>query len=74
MAVASFVAEIETGMGEAVLKGLALLDQVSVYGVKENRIVVVVEAASLHAIEDIMKRIQAIGHVTGLYPVFSVDE
>jgi len=74
MNVTGLIVEFEPGMGEAVFQGLALLDSVTVYGVRDNKIVVVIEAESVHAIGGHLKEIEKIDYVTGLSPVYSVSE
>ncbi|HET6515202.1 MAG TPA: chaperone NapD [Thermodesulfovibrionales bacterium] len=71
MPVAGAVVDIQEGSSEAVLKSLALIDNVSVYGVKNNRIVAVIEDAGMPGMEETITRIYAIEHVIGIYPVYA---
>jgi len=75
MPIASAVVEIQEGLGEAVLGSLALMPEVSVYGVKENQIVVVMDGDSMGVIEQSIRKMQILEGVTGVYPVYSsIDE
>jgi nitrate reductase NapAB chaperone NapD len=75
MPIASAVVEIAEGLSEAVLGSLALIPEVSVYGVKENQIVVVMDGDSMGGIEESIRKIQLLEGVTGVYPVYSsIDE
>jgi nitrate reductase NapAB chaperone NapD len=71
MAVASMVLEISDGASDTVLASLGRLQQVSVYGIKEDRIVVVVEGDSVQSLEESLKMLAAIDQVTAVYPVFT---
>ncbi|MEW6116072.1 MAG: chaperone NapD [Nitrospirota bacterium] len=73
MAVASVVIEIQEGMSEAVLHRLADLDRVSVYGVKDNQIVAVIDGDDLSIVEDTIKELYVLEDVVGVYPVFAGD-
>ena len=75
MPVSSAIVEIEEGTDEAVLSSLSSMDAVSVYGIKENKIVIVIDADSLGIIEESTKKIMSMEGVTGVFPVYSsVDE
>ncbi|HTZ17318.1 MAG TPA: chaperone NapD [Dissulfurispiraceae bacterium] len=75
MPVSGAIVEIEEGTEEAVLSGLARIPEVSVYGMKENRIVIVIDGGSLGVIEKSTNRIQSMEGVTGVFPVYStIDE
>jgi nitrate reductase NapAB chaperone NapD len=75
MPVSSAIVEIEESAGEAVLSSLSSMDAVSVYGIKENKIVIVIDADSLGIIEESTKKIMSMEGVTGVFPVYSsVDE
>ncbi|MBI5213685.1 MAG: chaperone NapD [Nitrospirae bacterium] len=73
MAVTSVIVEFEDGAGEAVLNSLAMIDNVSVYGVKENQIVAVIEGKDMNSVEETMKGMYAIDRILGVFPVFSGD-
>ena len=75
MPVSSAIVEIDEGAGEAVLNGLSSMHDVTVYGMKENKIVIVIDADSLGVIEESTKKIMSMEGVTGVFPVYSsVDE
>ncbi len=75
MHVSSAIVEIEEGSVEAVLSGLSSMPAISVYGVKENKIVIVIEGESLDVLETSTKAIMAMEGVIGVFPVYSsVDE
>lgn len=73
MAVTGIIGEFEDGAGEAVLNSLAMIDNVSVYGVKENQIVAVIEGDDMNSVEKTMKVMYAIDGILGVFPVFSGD-
>jgi nitrate reductase NapAB chaperone NapD len=74
MNITSLIVEIEPGTSEAVLYSLALLERVTVYGIKDERIVLVLEDESPADIEQHVKQIEAIQHVSGISPVYSLNE
>jgi nitrate reductase NapAB chaperone NapD len=75
MPVSSAIVEIEESAGEAVLSSLSSMHTVTVYGMKENRIVIVIDADSLGVIEESTRKIMSMEGVTGVFPVYSsVDE
>jgi len=75
MPVSSAIVEIEESAGEAVLSSLSSMEAVTVYGMKENKIVIVIDADSLGIIEESTKKIMSMEGVTGVFPVYSsVDE
>ncbi len=71
--ISSLIVEVKMGSCEAVLKSLARIPAVSVFGVKENQIVTVVEGDDLKVVEETIKELYFIEKVTGVYPVFSGD-
>lgn len=71
MAVTGVIVEIEDGAGGAVLNGLAGIENVSVYGIKENKVVTVIEGRDMSAIDDTIKGINAMERVIGVFPVYS---
>ena len=75
MPVSSAIVEIGEGTGEAVLSSLSSMHSVTVYGMKENKIVIVIDADSMGVIEESTKQIMSMEGVTGVFPVYSsVDE
>jgi nitrate reductase NapAB chaperone NapD len=71
MAISSAVVEIRNGSGETVLSSLARIENVSVYGVKGNQIVAVIEYRDIWGVQDTMKKIYSIENVVGIYPVYA---
>jgi nitrate reductase NapAB chaperone NapD len=65
------VVEIGTNAGESVLRSLALLRNVSVFGIKDHQIVIVIEDKDIDGIQNHIKKISEIGSVVGAYPVFA---
>ncbi len=75
MPVSSAIVEIEDGKSETVLSGLSRISEVSVYGMKENKIVVVIDGDSMSFIDESIRKIQSLEGVTGVFPVYSsIDE
>lgn len=73
MPIASMVVEILDGSGERMLGKLARIPQVSVYGIKENQIVTVIEGESMAAVNETVREVSAFDEVLGVYPV-SISE
>jgi len=71
MAISSAVVEIRNGSGETVLNSLARIENVSVFGIKDNQIVAVIEDRDIWGIQDTMKKIYGIENVVGVYPVYA---
>ena len=65
MAVTSVIVETEEGGSEAVLSSLALLENVSVFGVKDNQIVTVIEGDDMGVVDETMRRFYTIEKVIG---------
>lgn len=75
MNVSGAIVEVEEGAGEAVLKGLSSMPEISVYGTKENKIVIVIDGDSPGVIETSTKEIMSMEGVLGVFPVYSsVDD
>jgi nitrate reductase NapAB chaperone NapD len=75
MPVSSAIVEIEESAGEAVLNSISSMDEVTVYGMKENKIVIVIDADSMGIIVESTRKIMSMEGVTGVFPVYSsVDE
>lgn len=70
MSISSVVVEIKNGASESVLGQLARIQHISVYGMTENQIVTVIEGDNLNAIEGILKEVQMMEDVAGVYPVY----
>jgi nitrate reductase NapAB chaperone NapD len=71
MPVVSVIVDIENNSGEAVLHSFAVIGNISVFGVKENQIVVVIEGKDMKAIQNTIKILYSIKNVLGAYPVFA---
>lgn len=71
MPVVSIIVDIENNSGEAVLHSLAVIGNVSVFGVKDNQIVAVIEGKDMTAIQNTIKILYSIKNVLGAYPVFA---
>lgn len=71
MPFSSAVVEFRSDNGEAVLNSLALIDNVSVYGIKDNQIVTVIEDRDMRGIQETIKKIYGIENVVGVYPVYA---
>jgi len=71
MAVVSVIVDFENGSGEAVLNSLAAIADISVYGVKDNQIVAVIEGKDMEAVTNTINVLYATKNVLGAYPVFA---
>jgi len=69
--VVSVIVDIENGSSEAVLHSLAEINNISVFGIKENQIAAVIDGEDMDAVQNTMKTLYATKHVTGAYPVFA---
>jgi nitrate reductase NapAB chaperone NapD len=70
MPIASAVVDIKDGSCEAVLGRLARIPRISVYGVKENQIVTVIEGPTINDVDATVKEVSMLDEVIGIYPVF----
>ena len=73
MAIASIIVEIENNAMEQVLPALGKVPGISVFGVKNNQIVTVVEGETLGSVSEIIKKLSEFDKVTGVYPVYAGD-
>jgi nitrate reductase NapAB chaperone NapD len=73
MSIAGIIVEVQNGAAALVLAGLAQIPQISVYGVKENQIVTVIEADDAASVNDTVSRVSLFDGVLGVYPV-SISE
>lgn len=73
MAIASIIVEIEEGAIEQVLPELGKVPGISVFGVKNNQVVTVVEGESLLIVNDMIRKLSDFEKVTGVYPVYAGD-
>lgn len=67
------IVEIRDGSSEAVMSSLANIANVSVFGIKDNQIVAVIEGSDPVSVDETMKALFAIEDVTGVYPVYAGD-
>lgn len=73
MAISSIIVDIEDGAIEQVLPRLGMVPGMSVFGVKDNQIVTVIEAETLLAVNDVIKTVSDFERVIGIYPVYAGD-
>lgn len=73
MAVTSAIVEVIEGGSEAVMSSLATFSNLSVYGIKGNQIIAVIEGENMTSVEDTMKALLHIENVIGVYPVYAGD-
>ncbi len=73
MSVASAVIEIRNGTGETALGRLAVIPQISVYGMKDNKIVAIIEGATFKIVDEAVKAILHLEEVVGVYPVYVTE-
>ena len=71
MAISSAIVEIRNGSSETVLNSLARIKNVSVFGIKDNQIVAVIEDRDIWGMQETMKKIYSIENVVGVYPVYA---
>ncbi len=74
MTIASTVVELIEGASETALGRLAVIPQISIYGIRDNRIVAVIEDANPERIEDVVKKISLLDEVRSVYPVYLADD
>lgn len=70
-ATASLIVEIKEDTCEAVLRSLAVLDNVSVYGIKDNKIVLVIEGDTIGEVEETVMRIFPGDSITRVHYAFT---
>jgi nitrate reductase NapAB chaperone NapD len=73
MAIASVIVEIEDGASETVLGSIAQIAQATVYGIKENQIVTVIEGGDSREIDAVIRQLSVLDKVIGVYPVYAGD-
>ncbi len=74
MPIASMVVELLDGASETVLGRLAAMPSLSIYGIRDNRIVAVIEEITPARIDHVARRIALMDEVRGVYPVYLADE
>jgi nitrate reductase NapAB chaperone NapD len=70
MSIASVVVEIRNGASDEVLSCLARIPNISVFGMTDSQIVTVIEGDDAAVVENVLKEMQSIENVIGVYPVF----
>jgi len=71
MPVLSVIVDIEEGSGEAVLHSLAAINNISVFGVKDNQIVAVIEGKDIRAVNKTINMLYSTKHILGAFPVLA---
>lgn len=71
MPITSVIVESLPGTAAVTGEALAGLAGISVYGMKDNRIVTVIEGKSPTQIDGIMRKVLDIAGVIGVYPVYA---
>ncbi len=74
MTIASTVVELLDGTSETALGRLAVIPQISIYGIRENRVIAVIEGASPQSIDDVVKKIIRLDEVATVYPVYLSED
>ncbi len=74
MPIASMVVELLDGANETALGRLAAMPSLSIYGIRDNRVVAVVEELTPALIDDVARRIALMEEVRGVYPVYLADD
>jgi nitrate reductase NapAB chaperone NapD len=71
MPISSVIVEIEEGAEDVVLGGIARIPEASVFGIKNNQIVTVIDGKDTVDIESVIRTLAALEKVIGVYPVYS---
>ncbi len=74
MSIAGTVVEIRDNTGERALGRLAKIPHVSIYGIKGERIVAVVEGPTPKTLDDAIKSVALLDEVIRVYPVYVADD
>ncbi len=74
MSIAGMIVEVLNGADASVLAGLAQMSQVSVYGIKDNQIVAVVEGENAASVNDAVRQVSLFDGVLGVYPVSITED
>ncbi len=70
MPIVSVIVEIEPGASETTLGRLAGMREVSVYGMKDNQLVTVIDCPTMEAVETVLTQVRSSAGVARAYPVF----
>ncbi|MEW5746677.1 MAG: chaperone NapD [Nitrospirota bacterium] len=73
MEIVGLIIKVERGGGEELSKALSAMSHVSIQGVKDNQIVLLLDTDDVHVIARNTKEINEMRGVVGVYPVFSRD-
>jgi len=73
MAVISVIVQAHDDCGGLVSEGLSSLTGVSVYGIKEDQVVTVLEGDNMEDVNVLMRQIRDIPEVIGVFPVYGTD-
>ncbi len=73
MAISGVIVNIEEGAIEHALSILGRVPGISVFSVKDDQIVAVIEAETLLAVNDVITSVSAFEGVIGVYPVYAGD-
>lgn len=71
--ITSMIVEIEADAEGQVLPELAKIAGVSTYGIKERRIVTVVEGATMAEVTATVQEISLLERIVGVYPVYAAE-
>ncbi len=74
MTIASTVVELLDGTSETALGKFATIPQTSIYGIRDNRLIAVIEGATLKRIDDVVQEIRLLDEVNVVYPVYLADD
>ncbi len=73
MEVTGIIVQLEESARDGLLKTLADMPHISIYSVKDNQIVLVIDTDDIYVLTQKTKEIQEMNGVIGVYPVFSLD-
>jgi len=68
-----FIVKVKDGAIDTIMKSFEDMPHISIYGAKDNQIVLLVDTDDVHVLAHKIKEIQAVNGVLGVYPVFSRD-
>ena len=71
MPISSVIVEVEAGADREVMDRIAAIPEASVYGVKDNQIVTVIDGKDTGALRCVMDALAALENVIGVYPVYA---
>ncbi len=74
MSLAGTVVEIRNDTGEKALAGLAKMPHISIYGIKGDRIIAVIEGPTLNTVDEAIRSVERLDEVICVYPVYLADD